>query len=256
MLEDDTRWVMVGLKGNKTNEQNTETMAVTPNIGVSHRFVQIISVNFKSSFYPAAAPETASNLQDLSGPNAAWRLIWEDLKCSPQQSPKFLGVWNFKNGLNYVISILGSIFGNQPCLIQFWSVLTNHFSENPWWDVTSSVSLPPRIVMSTVEWENKTTHTGWRIKNMIFSTPKMVTKKKGIPPEMNSLVTDCSKDGWLDWLSLKQQNKQKKQNRLSSRERGSAFVKYWPYGFESPIVWCILLFFLMFNLNVCRQNWN
>lgn len=27
---------------------------------------------------------------------------------------------------------------------------------------------------------------------------------------MNSLVTDCSKDGWLDWLSLKQQNKQKK----------------------------------------------
>jgi hypothetical protein len=43
MLEDDTRWVMVGLKGNKTNEQNTETMAVTPNIGVSHRFVQIIS---------------------------------------------------------------------------------------------------------------------------------------------------------------------------------------------------------------------
>lgn len=71
MHEDDTRWVMVGLKGNKTNEQNTETMAVTPNIGVSHRFVQIISINFKSSFYPAAAPETASNLQDLSGPNAA-----------------------------------------------------------------------------------------------------------------------------------------------------------------------------------------
>ena len=218
MLEDDTRWVMVGLKGNKTNEQNTETMAVTPNIGVSHRFVQIISVNFKSSFYPAAAPETASNLQDLSGPNAAWRLIWEDLKCSPQQSPKFLGVWNFKNGLNYVISILGSIFGDQPCLIQFWSVLTNHFSENPWWDVTSSVSLPPRIVMSTVEWENKTTHTGWRIKNMIFSTPKMVTKKKRDTPR-NEQPSDWLFQGWLAWLALLETAKQTKKTKSSFFQR-------------------------------------
>ena len=90
-----------------------------------------------------------------------------------------------------------------------------------------------------------------------FLAPQKWSRKKRDTPR-NEQPSDWLFQGWLAWLALLETAKQtkKKQNRISSRERGSAFVKYWPYGFESPIVWCILLVFLMFNLNVCRQNWN